>query len=165
MNEINWRLSSLRKDAWTYKYLKFIVSQIVWTYWGKVGWLAVGLPKWMVISLTALGSLGVLINAMALAGGKLEKSERNLWFVVWLVAVFTITAVIRNGLTTSAAQGRLLFPAIGALSLLMVSGWHQVLPERSQQRLPILVTLVMIACSLTLWLSGILPTYFQPFLD
>ena len=164
-NEINWRLFSLHKNAQTEKYLKFISSQIVWTYWGKVGWLAVGLPLWIIRSLTTLGLLGMLINAVILARGKLEKSQRNLWLIVWLVALFTIAAVLRNGLTTSATQGRLLFPAIGALSLLMVSGWHYILSERMQNRLPILVTLAMTACNLILWLTGILPTYFQPLLD
>ena len=78
---------------------------------------------------------------------------------------YFIFAVARNGLTTGATQGRLLFPAIGALSILMVSGWHDVLPERYKDKLPWFVIALMFLLNITLWIFGILPVYFQPFLD
>jgi hypothetical protein len=53
--EVTWRLSGLREDALTFEYLKFILRQITWTYWGQVGWLAVGLPAWIYTLLTVLG--------------------------------------------------------------------------------------------------------------
>ncbi|MGZ9236115.1 MAG: hypothetical protein ACXW4E_11380, partial [Anaerolineales bacterium] len=74
-------------------------------------------------------------------------------------------AVFRNGLTTRATQGRLLFPAIGALSLLMTAGWHATLPQKFQPHLPALIVLVFLLCNMILWLTGILPIYYQPFLD
>ena len=89
----------------------------------------------------------------------------GLWLAVWLVALLTVLAVARNGLTTFATQGRLLFPAIGALSLLMVAGWHQTLPTRIQQYLPLLVILLFLFCNLILWLTGVIPIYYQPFFD
>jgi Na+/melibiose symporter-like transporter len=55
--------------------------------------------------------------------------------------------VARNGLTTGVTPGRLVFRAIGALSILMVSGWHDVLPERYQSKLPWIM--------ITLWVFGI----------
>ena len=82
-----------------------------------------------------------------------------------MIALFTILAVARNGLTTGATQGRLLFPAIGALSILMVSGWHDVVPERYQRKLPWIVIILMLLLNIVLWIFGIVPVYFQPFLD
>jgi len=73
--------------------------------------------------------------------------------------------VARNGLTTGATQGRLLFPAIGALSILMISGWHDVLPERYQRKLPRIVSALMFLLTIALWIFGIVPVYFQPFWD
>src|SRR5215208_6228465 len=60
-NEIEWRLFTFRENALTWKYMMQIISQIVWTYWGKVGWLAVGLPYWIVDLLTGLGLVGVTL--------------------------------------------------------------------------------------------------------
>jgi hypothetical protein len=164
-HEIQWRLFSLRKNALTEKYIKAISSQIIWTYWGKVGWLAVGLPLWIIRMLTGLGVTGMILHVYSLIRLRVRGLQLGLWGAVWLVAVVSLLAVFRNGLTTFATQGRLLFPAIGALSLLMVAGWHAILPARVQHHLPILVTLLFVFCNLVLWLTGIIPIYYQPFFD
>ncbi len=65
-HEIQWRLFSLRKNALTEKYIKAVSSQILWTYWGKVGWLAVGLPLWTIQLLTGLGVTGMILNIHSL---------------------------------------------------------------------------------------------------
>ncbi len=163
--EIQWRLFSLRKNALTEKYIKAVSSQILWTYWGKVGWLAVGLPLWIIRLLTGLGVIGMILHIYSLFRLRVRGLQLGLWLTVWLVGALTILAVFRNGLTTFATQGRLLFPAIGALSLLMVAGWHQTLSARVQLYLPWLVILIFLFCNLTLWLIGIIPIYYQPFFD
>ena len=165
LSEIKWRLFSFRKNAFTYKYIKFILSQIISTYWGKVGWLAIGLHAYIVNFLTALGLTGMLLQAYRLIRSKTTDPQFNLWLGTWIIGIFTILAVTRNGLTTSATQGRFLFPAIGALSILMVGGWHDVLPERYQRLLPALIVLLLGCCNMILWLTGILRAYYQPFLD
>ena len=88
----------------------------------------------------------------------------NLWIITWLAGLFSLAAVFKNGLTTQASQGRFLFPAIGALSLLMLAGWYQVLPQKYQHYLPVVILAFMLICNLGLWLFGIVPVYYQPFL-
>ena len=164
-DEISWRLFSLRKKGITVEYLNVISNQIIQTYWGKVGWLAVGLPDWIFKLLTAVGFLGAAIYVQKLIRLRTKESRINLWIGTFLIALFTILAVARNGLTTGATQGRLLFPAIGAISLLMLSGWYEVLPERYQYRLPLIIISLMFVLNIALWIFGVLPVYYQPFLD
>jgi hypothetical protein len=164
-NEITWRLFSVRDDAFEWSSIMFILSQIIWTYWGKVGWLALGLPGWLVIFLTAFGFIGFLLSARQLIKQGNNLPDATFWRTTWLVALLTIAAVVKNGLTTIASQGRFLFPAIGALSLLMIYGWHLILPEKTGSRLPMIVTLFMVLCNLIMWQFAVLPVYFQPFLD
>jgi hypothetical protein len=165
VSEIKWRLWSFRENAFTEKHIKFITEQILATYWGKVGWLAVGLPAWIINSLTALGLSGMALHVYALIRHRSTDQRTILWIAVWLIAVFSILAVFRNGLTTRATQGRLLFPAIGALSLFMVAGWHEILPHRLQRFFPGLIVLLFLLLNMILWQTGILPIYYQPFLD
>lgn len=165
ISEITWRLFSFRDNAWTWKYIKFISSQILSTYWGQVGWLAVGLPAWIIHPLTALGLIGIVLCGYKFIKSKASHPQFRPWLVTFAVAGFTVLAVARNGLTTRGSQGRLLFPAIGALSLLMISGWHDVLPERIQQKLPLIMVVLMLALNFGLWIFGILPVYYQPFID
>ncbi len=163
--EISWRLFSLRKKGVDFEYLKTITSQVVWTYWGKVGWLAVGLSWWVVDLLTIFGLVGTAIKIRNHIKSKTEHPQFKLWISTSLIALVTVLAVARNGLTTGATQGRLLFPAIGALSLLMVGGWHDVVPEKAQQKLPMAVTVLMVSLNIGLWVFGVIPVYYQPFLD
>ena len=163
--EITWRLFGLRKKGVDFAYIKTITSQIVWTYWGKVGWIAVGLSWWVVDLLTLFGLVGIATQIYKLINSKTNYPQFNHWMATIIIALFTVLAVARNGLTTGATQGRLLFPAIGALSLLMVSGWHDVLRERIQQRLPLVIIILMFTLHIGLWLFGIIPVYYQPFLD
>src|SRR6185369_11011305 len=106
ISEIKWRLFSLRKGALTIKYMKSISSQILWTFWGKVGWLAVGLPSWIIYLLTTLGLSGMALQMTRLIRTKLGYPQFNLWLATWLISILTILAVFRNGLTTIATQGR-----------------------------------------------------------
>jgi hypothetical protein len=163
--EIEWRLFSLRKNALTEKYIRSVTSQILWTYWGKVGWLAVGLPLWVIQFLTGLGLTGMILQAVDLIRSRTRGLALSLWGAAWAIAIFTLLAVFRNGLTTFATQGRLLFPAIGALPVLMVAGWHHILPPRLQPYLPLLVVLLFLFCNLHLWFTGVIPIYYQPFFD
>jgi hypothetical protein len=107
----------------------------------------------------------MLLNVHNLIKTRSQNAQFHVWIVTWLIALFTIAAVTRNGLTTGATQGRFLFPAIGALSLLMVSGWHDMLPQRYKNYLPVIITVFMLSCNLILWLFGVIPVYYQPFLD
>ncbi len=164
-HQLEWRLFSFRDNAFTKDYIEFITSQIVWTYWAKVGWLAVGPPAWMIHLLTALGIGGICLHAYRLLRSGGESPSIHVWSIVWLIASLSLLAVFRNGLTTRATQGRLLFPGSGALSLLMMAGWHEVLPQRFQPLLPAIVILLLLTCNMVLWLTGVLPIYYQPFLD
>jgi len=164
-SEIMWRLFSLRKKGVDADYLKTVSNQIIQTYWGKVGWLAVGLPVWVVNLLTALGLTGMAIHIGWLIKWKTRAPQFNLWVITFMIAFFTILAVARNGLTTGATQGRLLFPAIGAISILMVSGWHDVLPERLRPKISLILMVLMVVLNIVLWVFGVLPVYYQPFLD
>jgi len=165
VSEIKWRLWSFRENAFTEKHIKFITEQILATYWGKVGWLAVGLPTWIINSLTALGLIGMALHVYGLIKNRGTDQRLILWLAVWLIATFAILAVFRNGLTTRATQGRLLFPAMGALSLLMSAGWYEILPPKVQRYFPVLIVLLFLLCNAILWLTGVIPIYYQPFLD
>jgi hypothetical protein len=163
-SEIAWRLLTLRKNALTLDYLEFISIQIGWTYWGQVGWLAVGPPGWVVAALTLAWCAGAALNVRWLANKRATLPQFQLWMATWSIALLTIAAVVRNALTTSATQGRLLFPAIGALSVIALSGWHATLPRQAQRALPAIVVLLMLSTNLALWIWGIIPVYYQPFL-
>ncbi len=104
-----------------------------WSFWGVFGWMNVLMPVWIYRVLdawTALAALGLL----ARVGGGLARAVRTrtwgeegavglglLGYVAVLFAAF-----LRWTAQTPASQGRLLFPAIGPISLGLWVGWEQV---------------------------------------
>ena len=71
--------------------------------------------------------------------------------------------MIIPALVTIYSQGRFLFPAAGPLGLVVVEGWLLLLPARGRKVfLPGLIA-ILAAANLTLWWTGLLPVYFQPF--
>ncbi len=202
-----------------------IIGRFGWSYWGQVGWVAVGLPKnaWLFMtSFAALGwlssarfltpwqagqsssrplsrriaGIGVLVLALvttawlisvsvaawvlglwALAAGWLlyewyGGDERQFvgsrlgWAMVWVIAGLSILMAVKNYLATPhGIQGRFLFPSIGALSLLMAAGWAALLPASWRRYLPHATLALMILLNLILWFDGVIPVYYQPFLD
>jgi hypothetical protein len=79
-------------------------------------------------------------------------------------AAVALLMLFVNYLSTPQLQGRFLFPTLGPIALLVVFGWRRLLAERARFLLPALV-FVMLALNLHLWLTGVIPVYYQPFLD
>ncbi len=85
------------------------------------------------------------------------------WSMVWLVAGLSLFGIIKNGLVTPQYQGRFLFPALGALSLLIITGWYTLLPPRARPYLPHIVITLHIGLNFLLWFTRVIPIYYQPF--
>jgi hypothetical protein len=140
---------------------------------GRARAVAVSLAGAMVaITSAAFGPLAVLI-APVVAGlwRSLRRSQeefspnRLVWACTWLAVAVGLLMVSKNLLATPAAQGRHLFPVDGPLALLMASGWFVVIGPRFGRYLPGLVAFVMIALNAILLTYGVIPVYYQPFLD
>lgn len=207
--EFQWRGLSLRVDAFQPQYLAPMIRQVLWSFWGKVGWLAVGLPEPLVAAVTALAALGALaslrqllregkgwmrsaLQALTLGVGVIltalygwwllpgwvlgaiwvnrrrigmeSSGSSAAWVWLWIAAELALIVVARNGLTTNRNQGRFLFPSLGPLALLIASGWSHLLPQRLAPYLPHLVLGLTLALNALLWLGGIIPIYYQPFM-
>ena len=87
------------------------------------------------------------------------------WAFLWMCIGFSAAAVLRNLLATPQAQGRFVFPALGAISLVVTSGWLVLLPPRAAPFLPHSIVAALAGINLTFWLVEIVPVYYQPFLD
>ena len=97
--------------------------------------------------------------------GRAVLGSRPGWTLVWIAVALSLLVVAKNSLATPQYQGRFLFPSIGALSLLATAGWMRLLSPRVTRFLPQLTLGLMIGLNLFTWFSGLIPTYYQPFLD
>jgi len=147
----------------------------VMAYWGFFGGVNVPAPEWVYTALNALGGLGLLSAPLyvwqAWRRGRLDDATGTTralqlgLIALWPAAVFV--ALIRWTLMTIASQGRLMFPALTALSLLMAMGlsallrWRRV--PRSLRRVPLAlaVSVMFVVAALLPWIT-IRPAYVPP---
>lgn len=105
-------------------------SGIRWSYWAVFGWFNVTLPAWLyrLYDLTlALAAVGLGLSIVrALRDGASQELQGILFLSVWLLLV--TVSLVRWTLLTPGSQGRLLYPAIGATSILFVRGMRSLVP-------------------------------------
>jgi len=103
----------------------------VWAYWGLFGGVSVPMPEWVytVLNLSvglALLGLGWGAARVALGGARqVTPGSAALWLLpaAWIALI--IAGLIRWTSLTQASQGRLIFPAISAISVLILAGLAQ----------------------------------------
>lgn len=145
-----------------------------WSFWGVFGWMNVLMPLWVYLLLdlwTILCAAGLLAgvgwsawrSARACCWG--ERWLVGLWLLAYVAGLFI--AFLRWTSQTMASQGRLLFPAIGPISLGLWAGWETVVSAigRSQhlvrllRALPVLLLAALAFLSPFLWIA---PAYQPP---
>lgn len=87
------------------------------------------------------------------------------WRVIWLAASLAFLVLFRNALTTPQFQARFLFPSLGVLALLTVTGWATLLPRRVVNYLPQAIVVAFLILNVFFWADMVIPVFFQPFLD
>lgn len=101
----------------------------VWlSTWGLFGWFTVMLPSsvYLLMAFLAFAALtGVLIALDQRV--KWIEWHRLGWLVLW--GVIVIASLVRWLAVTKGGQGRLLFPAIAVLAVLLVTGWRKLAGE------------------------------------
>jgi hypothetical protein len=98
----------------------------VQAYWGLFGGVSVPMPDWVYLAfnaVAALASFGVIVGiALSLRRRTVDWNRVALWglVVAWVAAI--LVGLVRWTALTWASQGRLIFPAISALGVLIGAG-------------------------------------------
>jgi len=144
----------------------------VMSYWAFFGGVNVPAPAWVYWLLNVLGITGILGVPLYLWRKNREQPQSaTQWLQTGLVALWptvVFVSLIRWTLMTIASQGRLLFSALTALSLLMAMGLAGWLPRRrwgtkpAESPLTALMAGVLLISAITLPYATIRPAYSHP---
>jgi len=138
-------------------------SRSLWGLFG-LGNVPLGAPAYRILDILALlGALGILI--FVIRTWQTRQANEGAWIKVlvllaWLVILFG--SLIRWAIMIVTSIGRLLFPAISALSILLFLGLSQFVPRRYTKMLPCLVGGLMFVIAAIAPFRYIAPTYASP---
>ena len=148
------------------------LAQLYASCWARFGWLTVRPPAWVdwfyagLGLLAVVGSITAVVGRRGLVGGSAVPRFRGSavpWFrgsVLWLTVVLAFGWVVAFALSTGlvAWQGRLLFPALPALAVLLAGGLAR-LAGRSSRTAALMLGLALAALALWLPFGLIRPAY------
>lgn len=151
----------LRTDPWTFADTIWLMSGWFKSFWGKFGAAGhIPLPSWVYATLA-------VVSAVALAGllrawRKGPADTRAMLFLLAVSVLAVAFGIWRYSLIALGTdQGRLLYPAVSAIAILLVVGLTAAIPERWRTRAA-LVGLLGLAVLGVYGLAGIIRPAFAP---
>lgn len=135
-----------------------------WSYWAVFGWFNLLPPAWVLRFFDLLSLLG---TAGLIAFVSQRMRARN-WAILGRLGIpiaWLIIALVSLGrwtMMTSATQGRLLFPAISAVSMMLFTGLATLVPGRRRGLLLAALALLMAGIGLYTAFGVIRPAYAPP---
>ncbi len=135
--------------------------QGVWrSFWGVFGWFNITLPAWLYRfyrGLTLLAGVGLAVRFR-------RRTEDGRGVQVMLLVGWTLLLLVAllHWAQMRYPQGRLLFPALTAVAVLMALGWRALLPERWHVPVSVVLGLwLLLIAAVVPWL-WIRPVYAPP---
>ena len=160
-------VNGYRDDGLTWQALVGEFRGLRYSFWGIFGWFNILLPGWVYPLLD-------LVSLMALAGllgGVLRSARSPATAARWILAMLALWLAMLLGLIgywatfATSSQGRLLFPGLSAIGILVTCGlygWTHLISRR--WRLPLLCSLPLFLALCSLYTLGVLipRSYVQP---
>lgn len=145
------------------------LEQLFASFWARFGWMSLRPPAWVmgVYALVGIGAFGGLLRQIWnwLRSGQLRRRmlqslPGSPWVGVLLLPLLALAWTVSFALTAGlvAWQGRMLFPALPALALLLAAGWMGWSFPAQRVMLPGLGSLLLLL-ALYLPLEVIRPAY------
>ena len=135
-----------------------------YSFWALFGWFNILAPEvfyWVLDALAVLGVVGFgvfLIRSWAQAPSSTR--EIILMLAVWLGLV--MVALLRWTVLASASQGRLAYPALPAIAMVLVIGWAEFVPRRLRRPLGTATLALWVVCATLCAALVIRPAYALP---
>lgn len=136
-----------------------------YSFWGLFGWVNVLMgPRW----LYALFDLLLLVAIVGLFTRAIQAWRRGtsvrwpIWLVLGMWTLGVVVSLLRWTSTTYASQGRLVFPAIAAISAAIMLGLSSLFPPRVFRKGVGALSVALCALALTVPFAIIAPTYARP---
>jgi 4-amino-4-deoxy-L-arabinose transferase-like glycosyltransferase len=134
------------------------------SFWGFFGGLNVPMSPWLYRLLDIAAGIGLagFLLAIVRRWPKLQTTFRWAWLLLVTWPVVVLISLVRWTLMTIATQGRLMFAALPAIAIVIVTGWLALAPRRHRPVAAGLVTVLFLALAIAAPTAYIAPAYAQP---
>jgi len=153
-----WRLLRTTPTLVTIEHFQWMVKDIYRSFWATFGWMSIRVGWGLYLA------WGLICLAGVIGWGKviiLRKGREDGWKrkagILAAAIVFLLIGVIKNNLLVHQSQGRFLFPALGAIAVLLSYGLLNLFPDRVRHRAAVGYTTVLITLNLVSLFAYLIP--------
>lgn len=138
------------------------------SFWGLFGWFNILLPIWIytILDLVTIAALaGLLWQLVGTRTRLLQAPSNRVWMLLVLWATLSFALIFYWITQANGSQGRLLFPAIGPLAILLVMGldfWLCYAPQRWHFGALAALPILLLGCSLLTLIELLPASYAAP---
>ncbi len=135
-----------------------------YSFWALFGWFNILAPKpfyWIMDGLVVLGVVGFALFLLR----SFRRLRRSAGVAIVMLAAWSAivaVGVLRWTMVTPASQGRLLYPALGAIALFLITGWAEWVPRRLYLPVGVVTLVAWGACAILCATRVIVPAYALP---
>ncbi len=131
--------------------------------WAVFGWFNVIVPSWIYTIL----SLWMLLGSVGFLHYLVKTVQRRDWeqLILWSIIAFwalTYVAALMKWALISSPQGRMLFPALSAMTLLWLKGWIDWLPAQVGKKFATASVVSLVLLAVVVPFAYIRPAYAAP---
>jgi 4-amino-4-deoxy-L-arabinose transferase-like glycosyltransferase len=147
---LSFRLFRFTPELLTWVRIRYMISTVYRSFFALFGWMSLPVSGWLYLAWGLLAA-AALAGWIKRPGGEsfgLEESLSRPAGLLAAAAVILLLGVVKNNLLVPQSQGRFLFPALGAIAVLVSAGYCRLFSVR--YRLPAVWVLLAVLASLNL---------------
>lgn len=138
------RAMYVRPEQWGTWQVAGVLRATLRSLWGNLGWLTIPLPEATVAAVA--GCLAVAVALLDLP--RRPRRVRAAAAAAAIVVAVAVAAHLKSAMADPQAQGRLLFPALAAMALLVTVGASALVPPRARTTALAALCLLLLAANL-----------------
>lgn len=153
-----------KPDFFSLQYISTLWPMTSQSFWGRFGWMNVRTPMWITKVMNWIALVGLIGSLVLMVRGGIRQKKASLLrqslVFLWIVWGLVLIGFIRFNLSIFQPQGRLLFPALSSIVILVSLGLMSFASHR-YYRIIVGLSLVSIALCINLvsFLGVLLPAY------
>jgi len=153
-----WRLIRTTPDLVTVEHLQWMLKDIYRSFWATFGWMSIRVGWWLYLAWSLICLAGVIGWVKAIIQRKeIADAWKRKAGILVTAMILLMLGVVKNNLLVRQSQGRFLFPALGAIAVLLSYGLLNLFPDRVRDRAAVGYTTVLITLNLVSLFAYLIP--------
>ncbi len=145
----------------TFPHFRHMIGALYRSFFALFGWMSIPVNRWLYLTWGGIVAVSLAgLTKEFFPGGMPDENRRRRLGLLAAAFLLLLLGVIKNNFLVRQSQGRFLFPALGAISVLIGYGFWEILPEKRRAAAAVIFPIVLTGLNLTALFAYLLPAVY-----